>query len=363
MRLSPEWTIALILGAWVLIAVLGEPLRELLRSISQLLTALFNGLANAASMVIASIPPASETLRRYARDFWGAIESLLDRVLSTLNTITTLLQSHGNQVLSLLPSSSNSRGLHMFGYLLYLIAFAAFAFADVAQATNSRSVMYVDLQVPAILQDLTIPLLIASGGTALMLGTILGDFLAKTDLVPWCTLPRWARGIISFVVLITFLFTLILMVLIAMVRVPEMVPGILPISVAQQLHTMAAFSDSLVIIPLLVTTLLLFWGMFGLLVLYYFLIGALFLGLRLLGFVLALLKLACPMLGNACAALIGLLNSLFSIILAMLKWLCETLNLVQGHIFELLEKTLDVIIYPIVRPAQRVSRYFRQEGA
>jgi hypothetical protein len=355
--------VALILGGWLLIAILGEPLQELLRSLNRLLAGLFGSIAEGLGSAIVALRGAIAPLQGYARGFWAGVELLLERIVAALSSATEALQRHAEQALNVLPASSRPRGLQVFGYLLYLAAFAAFAFADVAQATNSRSVMYVSLEVPAFLQDLTIPLLIASGGTAIMLGTILGDFLAKTEIVPWLTLPRWARGITLALAMATFAFTLILMLLIALVRVPELVRGLLSPAVAQQLHVFAAFADSLVIIPLLITTLMLFWGMFGLVVVYFVVVGAFSLLLRLLTFLLGLLESAAPLLGSASAALVNIIFSLLCVALSALAWLFRTICIVLDHCFDLLARALDLLVYPLAQPARSVRRYFREGDA
>lgn len=362
MELSVQ-QIVLILGVWVLLAVLGKPLHELLRVLSRLFASFLKSVTDALGEAIPSLPIASRAIQDYVRRFWGAVESLLGRIEPAIASLADVLQVHSSHVLNLLPASPKPRGLQAFGYLLYLMAFLAFAFADVAQATNSRSVMYVGLAVPGFLQDLTIPLLIASGGTAIILGTIMGDLLAKTDLVPWSVLPRWARGLVGALAFSTFLFTLVLMVLIALVRVTEITHIVLAESVAQQLRTLAAFADSLVIIPLLITTFLLFWGLFGLLVVYFVAVWMLVLALKLLGFVVSLLRSASTMLANGSAALVAMLFGLLQATLAVLKWMLEMLNTVLEHTIALLEAALDLAIYPLVEMANEVNRYFREEGS
>ncbi|MBI2953353.1 MAG: hypothetical protein HYY30_03500 [Chloroflexi bacterium] len=110
----------------------------------------------------------------------------------------------------------------------------------------------------------------------------------------------------------------------------------------------------------LLTTFLLLWGLFGLLVLYAIFINLVILTSRLLGFALGLLGLASPWLAKGSAAMVAIAFALIRAALALLKWTFETLGIVGERVFELLGAMLDLIIYPIAKPARGVNRYFRE---
>jgi len=144
-------------------------------------------------------------------------------------------------------------GQQIIGALLGFLALLAFLYADAAQGAQTFTLLFKG-NIPPLLNDIVIPLVTASAGSALILGVFIGDILGLTRLGLFHKeTPKPFLWIVS----INLILSLCLSTLIALTRMELLGTD------NQIVKTIVNIAQSVVILPMLVTTFLLFRGISG----------------------------------------------------------------------------------------------------
>lgn len=167
-------------------------------------------------------------------------------------------------------------GQKILGAMLELAALLIFLYADAAQTANTISGLFPGTPVPDWLTNITIPLIAASAGAVFLLGMFIGDLIGATHLTNLTQAGRLPKWVLTILMITTLVLTITLSTYSALYRVPVM-EHTLATDAGKLIATRATVAQSLTIIPLLITTFLLFRGVLGVFVI---------LGLITYGFVL-----------------------------------------------------------------------------
>lgn len=152
-------------------------------------------------------------------------------------------------------------GQKVVGALIEFIALLAFLYADASQAAQTYSVLFPTATIPDWLNGIVVPLIVASAGTAFILGIFIGDALHLTHFGNWGNLKGTSRKVFFAVTISNLLVTILLSALVALDR-----SDILGVK-NETIRTVAIYAQSFVIVPMLITTALLLRGAFGIFVL------------------------------------------------------------------------------------------------
>lgn len=174
-------------------------------------------------------------------------------------------------------------GQKIVGALIEFIALLAFLYADASQAAQTYSVIFSTAKIPAFLNSIVVPLIIASAGTAFILGIFIGDTLRLTHFGNWGDLKGLSRNIFLGVAIGNLLLTIVLSAMIALYRSDVLTQQ------SEAIKTAAVYAQSLVIVPMLITTTLLLRGAFGIFVILSILLWMLALPFAIIEFFLILL--------------------------------------------------------------------------
>lgn len=338
------------LVGWLFLTVTRLLVHQLLDSASSLLTGALKAAGGGFQDGGSAIAKSGNWTEKRAVGFWTAIKSLLDKIVELMDPLVDALASHCRSMLRHIPSTDENRGTRIFGSVLFMAALGAFVYADMAQGANNLSDLFIDIHIPSFLNSLVVPLLVASGGSLLMLGVILFDLLRHTDLSRWSDMEGRLRNVFIGVVLATATTSIVLAVMIALVRSSE--------GYRQQ----AELAQSLLILPLLVTTGLLYWGVFGLLVVWVAAVGLLWAALRLTRAIVEFGSHAAQFVGKGAGALVTifftLISSGFRLAGSMFDWLSERVE----PTFDFGKKAVDVVTGPIVVPFDRLTNYLEKRN-
>ncbi len=168
----------------------------------------------------------------------------------------TYLYPCDNDIKSIFDKSPENKyaGQQIIGALIGFIALLAFFYADAAQGAQTFKLMFSEGNIPGFLNDIILPLIMASAGSALILGIFIGDILGLTHLGLFNKkAPRPFIWIIS----INLVLSLALSTFIALVRMQLLGTD------SEAVQTVVNVAQSIVILPMLVTTFLLFRGISG----------------------------------------------------------------------------------------------------
>lgn len=152
-------------------------------------------------------------------------------------------------------------GQKVVGALIEFVALLAFLYADASQAAQTYSVLFPTATIPDWLNAIVVPLIVASAGTAFILGIFIGDALHLTHFGNWGSLKGTSRKVFFAVTISNLLITILLSALVALDR-----SDILGVK-NESIRTVAIYAQSFVIVPMLITTALLLRGAFGIFVL------------------------------------------------------------------------------------------------
>lgn len=182
-----------------------------------------------------------------------------------------------------------------FGAVLSLILLTLFIYADTVQGINNVSMLFPNevASLPDWLKNIALSVVMSSVGTILTLAFIMADARGVTHFFPWSGLSLSLkeerisiRRSVFVTAMLTFIFTLSLLVLLALQRMTGVADVQFPqwaeVLVLPLLPPLAAVAHVLIIVPMLITTALLFWGVAGIIVWYGIGVGV----LRLLGIVI-----------------------------------------------------------------------------
>ena len=233
----------------------------------------------------------------------------------------------------------------VFGALLQMILFGLFIYADAIQGANNLSTLFPNLHIPDPLKDITFSILIASVGVCVALGVILADIFGLTNFAPVDKIQGIWKAIYISIVIITLITAISLSTTLALSRVPSIVQS-LDAGAKQSLISNASYAQSLVILPLLVTTAFLYWGTVGVLILLCGFLLLMSFGLRVIGFFLGFLKNAVDWSLISTDYLYGLFFGFVNLAIRVLYGLFFLLNAIISALILVAQALLGVIIGP-----------------
>jgi len=259
---------AFLVALYILLALGHRELEGLLTAVGGFITEplalLLETIRDLRDAIRSSRDPARH-LNERARD---ATQAFLQEVIQGLNSVASSLRRHVQYTISFLEPDQSKRGWRVLGALISLAAIGLFIYADMAQGANTITTLFPEVEVPRFLQDLVVPLLVASAGTAAALGMIIGDCIGLTHFIPLerVAIKRFRTTVLA-IATVNFLGSLTIAVLMSLNRYQELSTH-LPPDFAARIHDLAALAQSLLLAPLLLTTILLAWGLAGFVVLY-----------------------------------------------------------------------------------------------
>jgi len=148
-------------------------------------------------------------------------------------------------------------GQRIVGALLEFVMLLCFMYADAALLAESYSVIFQE-PIPPWLDHIILPLVVASSGSALILGVFLGDLLGLTHFGVWGMLRSRVRRMVMLVLVIfNLVVVIVLSGLVSLYRAE-----VIGVELGQ-FGKWPLWAQSIGIIPMLVTTALLIHGVFG----------------------------------------------------------------------------------------------------
>jgi hypothetical protein len=330
---------------WLLIYIVmvfgRAPIREMLK--------LIGGFAETIKGESHKVSPAVKDGN--ARLF-KALKQMFDIVLEMLNSAVEVLDQAVLQVSKQFTSQREMLPSQILGAVFSFVLLLAFIYADAALAFQAIQTLFPGVIVPEMLRDIGVALVASSVATIAALGMMFWDAAGFTHLTPLSQLKGLAKGSFIGVVVLTSSFTLACTLLIALNRAPilaELVrlAGFDP-AVRGEIHRWASLAQSLVIAPVLVTTFMMFRGVFGLFVLYMVFLSAVSIFLKLTRMLVRMIKvLMVPGVSDAFAS--GFLFAVSEIILMCLGWIIGIGLALAATTTQLLQLLLDVVTLPPVK--------------
>ena len=177
------------------------------------------------------------------------------------------LVSCGDGISSIFNQQPENRwaGQQLIGALIGFFALLVFLYADSAQGAQTFALLF-NGSVPPLLNSIIIPLVTASAGSALILGLFMGDILGLTHLGLF---KKDAPMAFRYVIVVNLIVSLLLSTIIALARMQLLGTG------SQGVKTFVNIAQSIIILPMLVTTFLLFRGISGVYVVLSFILALL----------------------------------------------------------------------------------------
>lgn len=259
-----------VLAACLMLAMVQRPLLEGLHAVVAKLKAVTDYIDDGLSRVDQALQRLMEAGQDDVQGLGRAVVAALQHVVDGLASLMAILTQTCERILDTVTSGPSNKVQRILGALLNLVAAVAFIYAESALGVNAIAPILLKAgvplpNVPAWLADLTVPLVIAFIVNLVILAITIADLLHYTSLAPW---PRsgWGLKVWRSIAITNFLLVLGLAACFAMPRVAELSSGLSP-TVRQLLGNLGAIAMNLVMIPAGITTLLLWSGVFGLLVL------------------------------------------------------------------------------------------------
>lgn len=160
-----------------------------------------------------------------------------------------------NDVKSIFNNPENEyAGQQIIGALIGFISLIAFFYADAAQGAQTFRLLFPEGEIPPFLNEIILPLIVASAGSALILGIFVGDILGMTHLGLF---SKDAPKLFIWIIGVNLVLTLSLSTFIALTRMQLLGTD------SETVEFLVNVAQSIVILPMLVTTFLLFRGIYG----------------------------------------------------------------------------------------------------
>jgi hypothetical protein len=155
-------------------------------------------------------------------------------------------------------STASINSQRVMGSLVELFFLLLFLYTDLNQSANTFAPL-LSAPIPPFLTNITIPLLISSAGTSIVLGLMIGDLLGLTNLTSWADFRERRKPFLA-IILATLVISVVLSALLAIGRLDLIKNS--PSSIL----VLTSLAESIFIIPMLITTSFLFNGVKGILV-------------------------------------------------------------------------------------------------
>ena len=326
---------------WFFLGAVKEPIKLLIQEISRLflkpIDIVVEGLNNGTNGLKELSPITQEINER----LWKTSLDLVGDISSGLENVVYPLNDHIVHVVDLISPEEEKRAWRITGDLMQLLFLTLFLYADLSLSFNNLSVTFPGIRVPEFFSSITFPILVSSIGSSIVLGMIVGDLLGLTYFTEWNRVEGGARKIVWAIVLTTLIVSITFSAMIALGRVSVF------INVSNQYYMLSVVAQSLSVIPLLLTTALLYRGAFGLLIIWIALVGLLMLVLQILSFVFRIFRTIVSYLGVFSGIIITAITALLSATLVLVLTLSKYTLQITGSIINAATVIL-ILIFNIV---------------
>lgn len=322
------------------VLVLGRvPLSELLKVVREI-----------ANTISKESRQGVEVVKNTNERVFKTLESVLDICIEALGTLTSALQAQLKHVAQQLSNQNAILASRILGTLVSFAVLLVFLYADLALGFQAVETLFPGIVVPEPFQNIAVSLVAASVGTIFALGILFWDASGFSELTPVAQLKGLPKGVFIGFVVVTALLTLACVLLIALNRA-VVVTDLVEIAKFDdvtriEIHRLASLAHSAIVIPMLITTFMMFRGVFGLLLIYMVLIGALTLFFQLTRLLLRILKRLVLVPGVTDTLAIGLLFSITNLILIALGWILGLVLAGAAAFTTLVQALMNVITSP-----------------
>lgn len=285
----------------------------------------------------------------------GVIHDLYEKIEQILSNLIQKISDHIKMSMKIFGENQKDYLWRISGTLIMATLLVIFVIADVIQALNNLALIpgmgalinnLVTEEQPW-LGYLHVSILIASIGSSFTLALIYADTRGLTHFVPWEGLVSGeeetsVRNIAKNGALIVFFLNLLLIGFIASARL-ESLP-VLADRTQDAFKLLANIGQVFIIIPMLITTLFLFYGIMVLVVMYLAFLGMILFALKGLKGSLYLLKGVMSVMQPSSTLIIGLLLTVFGYIFIQLGLVIALIIYISVRIIALFEIALDTLI-------------------
>lgn len=286
---------------------------------------------------------------------------LVDTISSNLKILSEDVGRHTSSVINVVfGKKENERSWRVGGALIQLIFLTLFIYADISQGYNSLtgSKVFQSLDIPPFFRSLAIPILVASVGSIAALALVLFDLLGMTHFVPWewlwkewtvrygkDSMEKFRKALIS-IVITTMVMAPIFALMISTGRITSFVT----VSPSMQafIDLMVGLSQWLIMLPMLITTVFLIWGVTSFLLVYALILNL----LRVLPWMITLLLRLLDIILNIIGFILG-------VIVAILAFVVEKAFSIISGLVKLVRIFIEVIyniINLIASPARKILK-------
>lgn len=193
----------------------------------------------------------------------SALQKFLLDIRDSENRITNFLMIllRPFKIIQQEKSNISISGQRIVGSVVELFFLFLFLYADISINAQNLIILF-PATIPSFLPNTNMPLLIGSVGTPVVLGVMIGDLTGLTNLTSWADLRKRkkAKTFLS-IMLVTLVTNVLLSSYLVVYRLNLLV------NIPQSIVLLASLAQSLIILPMLITTALLFNGTQGFLVL------------------------------------------------------------------------------------------------
>ncbi|MCZ7547555.1 MAG: hypothetical protein M5U11_00150 [Anaerolineales bacterium] len=295
---------------------------------------------------------AGKVVQKTNNQVFKTLERVLELGIDTLSNGIKALQAQIEHVCRQLSYEKGNLASRILGSLVSLIVMLTFLYADAALGLQAVQTLFSDITVPEMLRDIGMALIAASVGSIFALGMLFWDGLGFSDFTPVVRMKGFGKGIFIGSVLVITTMTLLCVVLIALNRA-SLIANLVDFAsfspaVQGEIHRWASLAQSLIVIPMLITTFMMLRGIYGLLVLYAATIGVVSLTFQFTRVLLKLLRQIVHNSGMDDSTASGILHVITNLLLMGLGWILGAVIAGAAALTEILQKLLDVITNPPV---------------
>lgn len=352
------FNILLTVIAWILAGVARKPLVRLIEEIWRVFSATLELTISGLNRAENSIKSLNPTTQEINERLWRILLDLLSDISAGFDKVTESLKSHIQYLLNLIEPNEEKRGMRIVGSSIQFLLLLLFIYTDITLGYNNFAILFPEVIIPEAFLNLALPLFISSFGIAFALGMILFDLIGVTSFSNWDGLTERTKKILTSLVTVTLIFALILSTLFSLSRI--LTVSSLTQAAYEQIKLLATYAQSIIVIPLLITTALLFQGFRGILNIWLLTVASTMFSIQILGFVVRLLKTAFSLIGFIAGIVVTLVFSLFTFIvlavLVTLNILFKILLAIIEGVIRILVALLDVIVFPITAIMDYISR-------
>jgi hypothetical protein len=347
-----------VLIAWTILAVVGALLDQALKEVRGAVRSGFSDVVQGLGTVVDRAGEGSNVAQRQNAEVWGIIKKILSSIAAGLDSAVFTLGSHCAGLKSVLGDEQH-RAVRVIGAIVYLFALAFFGYADLAQGANAFSGWLKDIQiaVPPVLQNLMVPILVASTGSAVMLGIVILDFFDGSHFAPWDRLSGWPRKALLSVTVTTAISALSLSLILALPRF--YVTASIDPTASDALHNWTSAAQTAILGPMLITTgLVAWWGLSGgLIVLGVTIATGLLLLFRATSFITKLTVGILDFGEEGAGIVLELLFMLLEAVLSLLVLAVRLLGAVLGGLVLTADYLVLISIHPLVLIGEWIARF------